>query len=182
MRAGILVCQWALLMFVAAMGAQAAEFKHPTPYDAFMTEYARQHHLPTSLVRAMVKTESGYNRYAVSPKGAKGLMQLMPDVWQRYGVADPYNAKDNIRAGTAYFREMLDRFGSLTLALAAYNIGPETVERCECVPRVNETQLFVRSVINNYNKFRREIDPRAPLLRLKKDLSGVYLTKRHRKR
>ena len=182
MRAGFTVCQWALVMFMMAAGGQAAEFKHPTPYDALMTEFARQHHLPTSLIRAMVKTESGFNRYAVSPKGAQGLMQLLPDVSARYNVSDPYNARENIRAGTAYFREMLDRFDSLTLALAAYNIGPETVDRCKCVPRVDETQLFVKSVINNYNKFRREIDSKAPLLHLKEDLSGVYLTKRPRKR
>ncbi|MEW6263238.1 MAG: lytic transglycosylase domain-containing protein [Thermodesulfobacteriota bacterium] len=160
-------CQWVLIFLLAAEPAQAADISGRTiltGHQAIIKTYALDHNLPSSLIKAMIKTESDFNPLAVSPKGAKGLMQLMPEVCLRYGVKDPFNAEQNIKAGTAYFRELLDRFKNLTLALAAYNGGPEPVERYGGVPPFDETQEYIRQVYYHYNRFRREMDRHAPVI------------------
>jgi len=97
-------------------------------------------------VRAVVQVESGYNSRALSNKGAMGLMQLMPDTARQYGVEDPWNPEQNVRGGTAYLRHLIDRFGDLDVALAAYNAGPEAVLRYGGVPPYQETQEYVRKI------------------------------------
>jgi len=99
------------------------------------------------LVAAVVQAESDFNRWAVSPVGARGLMQLMPSVWLDAGLADPHDPAANLRAGCAHLRRLLDRFGDVTLALAAYNAGVVSVERCGGVPPYRETRAFVRRVL-----------------------------------
>jgi soluble lytic murein transglycosylase-like protein len=100
------------------------------------------------LVRAEIQVESGFDSRAQSPKGAMGLMQLMPATTADLGVRDPYDADQDILGGTAYLRRLLDRFdGDETLALAAYNAGPEAVRRYGGrVPPYRETQDYVRKV------------------------------------
>lgn len=108
--------------------------------------WAFERELDPQLVRAVVQVESGYNPRALSNKGAMGLMQLMPATARELDVADPWNPEQNVRGGTAYLRRMLDRFGELDLALAAYNAGPEAVVQHAGVPPFAETREYVRKI------------------------------------
>ncbi len=117
-------------------------------YDELIQEHARLNHVRTDLVRAVVQVESGFNPYARSPKGALGLMQLMPSTMRQFGVLDAFNPIDNVRAGVAYLRELLDRYSNNeTLALAAYNAGPRAVDRHgQTVPPYKETRDYVTRI------------------------------------
>ena len=117
-------------------------------YDDVINEHAERNGLRVDLVRAVVQVESGFNPYARSPKGAKGLMQLMPATAIEFGVSNPYNPVENIRAGTAYLRRLLDRYGNdEKLALAAYNAGPKAVDKYGVtVPPYRETQNYVAKI------------------------------------
>lgn len=107
--------------------------------------------LEPRLVQALVQVESGYNRKARSNKGAMGLMQLMPGTASDLAVADPWDPEQNLRGGTSYLRQMLDRFGGLELALAAYNAGPEAVVKYGGVPPYEETRAYVRRVLGLFD-------------------------------
>jgi hypothetical protein len=111
-----------------------------------------RNNLNPDLINSMIRVESGFNPHAVSPKGAQGLMQLMPQTAARMGVADPFNPVENIEGGTRYIRELLDRYHlDLVKALAAYNAGPERVEQYHGVPPYPETIAYVSRVIRNFN-------------------------------
>lgn len=107
--------------------------------------------LEPRLVQALVQVESGYNRKARSNKGAIGLMQLMPGTAADLAVADPWDADQNLRGGTSYLRQMIDRFGGLDLALAAYNAGPEAVMKYGGIPPYEETRAYVRRVLGLFD-------------------------------
>ena len=124
-------------------------------FDKKIDGYAKKTGLSYPLLLAMIKTESNFNPRAVSHKGAKGLMQLMPGVIRRYGVTDPFDPEQNIRAGTGYFREMLARYKDLNLALAAYNAGPGAVDKYKGVPPFEETRGYIRK-INWYHQYYRQ--------------------------
>jgi soluble lytic murein transglycosylase-like protein len=117
-------------------------------YDNLITQHAQAQGVRADLVRAVVQVESGYNARAVSSKGALGLMQLMPSTAAELGVRSPFDPGENIRGGTTYLRQLLDRFGgNEELALAAYNAGPTAVDRYgNHVPPYAETQDYVRKV------------------------------------
>jgi soluble lytic murein transglycosylase-like protein len=117
-------------------------------YDDLIVKHAQANNLRPDLVRAVVQVESGYNAGAVSPKGAMGLMQLMPTTASQLGVRKPFDPAENIRGGTTYLRQLLDRFaGNEELALAAYNAGPMAVDRYGAkVPPYRETREYVRKV------------------------------------
>jgi hypothetical protein len=117
-------------------------------YDELIDEQARANAVRTDLVRAVVQVESAFNPYATSPKGAMGLMQLMPATAQHYGVTNAFNPAENVRAGVAYLRELLDRYdNNEQLALAAYNAGPGAVDRHgQNVPPYAETRQYVDRV------------------------------------
>jgi soluble lytic murein transglycosylase-like protein len=107
--------------------------------------------LDPRLVRAVVQIESGYNAQALSRAGAMGLMQLMPETARDLSVRNPYDPDENLRGGTTYLRQLLDRFkGSVELALAAYNAGPEPVERHGGIPPYAETRDYVRQILSLY--------------------------------
>jgi len=114
-------------------------------------ELSRKHGIDPGLVDLMIRMESGYNPRAVSAKGARGVMQLMPATARRFGVEDSFNAYENLGAGIRYFGELLDRFDNdLALALAAYNAGPEAVARHGGVPPYRETRNYVSSILTAY--------------------------------
>jgi soluble lytic murein transglycosylase-like protein len=117
-------------------------------YDDLIVEHSRVNGVRTDLVRAVIQVESGFNQYAQSPKGAMGLMQLMPDTARMFGVINPFNPIENIRAGVAYLRQLLDKYSdNEVLALAAYNAGPKAVARHgENVPPYRETRTYVSKV------------------------------------
>ena len=117
-------------------------------YDGLITEHARLNDVRPDLVRAVVQVESAYNPYARSPKGAPGLMQLMPATAQQFGVKNAFNPEENVRAGVAYLRQLLDRYeNNEELALAAYNAGPERRGQIRRErPAVRETKNYVSRI------------------------------------
>lgn len=118
---------------------------------SIVSEKANKYNLDPSLVHAVIKAESNGNPYAVSRKGAMGLMQLMPSTARDLSVNNPFDPADNIDGGVRYLRYLIDKFnGDLTLALAAYNAGPKTVEKTGDVPRIPETKQYVKKVLSLY--------------------------------
>jgi len=116
-------------------------------FDVHIEDAATRHGVSQELVRAVIQVESGFDRLAVSPAGARGLMQLMPATARRFGVIDRFDARQNIFGGTRYLRALLDRYqGDVTLTAAAYNAGASCVARYQGIPPYKETQDFVRKV------------------------------------
>jgi soluble lytic murein transglycosylase-like protein len=108
---------------------------------------AAQHSVPVELIHSVIQVESNYNPYAVSRKGARGLMQLIPETAKRFGVSDAFDPADNIQGGAKYLRYLLDLYsGNYTLALAAYNAGEGAVARYGDVPPYPETRNYVQLV------------------------------------
>jgi len=132
----------------AVRATRYATLERSRMYDDLIVEHARVNGVRTDLVRAVMQVESGFNPGARSPKGAMGLMQLMPETARQYGVSNPYNPEDNVRAGVRYLRSLLDRYdGSEELALAAYNAGPGAVDKHgQSVPPYKETQNYVAQI------------------------------------
>ena len=128
--------------------------------EAVISESASVYKIPPALVKAVIATESNYNPWAVSARGAIGLMQLMPETAREMFVDDPYDPVQNIQGGVRYLRVLVNRFdGDLIKVLAAYNAGPEAVTRSSRdgslgVPRIPETEEYVRRVLRNYQAFK----------------------------
>ncbi len=123
-------------------------------YQNDIQHAARQFLVDARLIKAVIKTESCFNHKAVSRVGAKGLMQLMPKTASSLGVKEIFNPRQNILAGTAYLRKLLDRFKqNIELALAAYNAGPTAVERYSGVPPYQETQKYIKKVLASYQRY-----------------------------
>jgi soluble lytic murein transglycosylase len=120
-----------------------------------ISRYASQFQLEEALVNAVIKVESDYNPRAVSRKGAQGIMQLMPQTARELDVRDPLSPEENIRGGTRYLRQMLDRFKDVDLALAAYNAGPSAVSRFGGIPPYEETINYVNRVKKYLRLYRR---------------------------
>ena len=110
------------------------------------------YHLDPDLVNSVIHAESGFNAHAVSPKGARGLMQLMPGTANQLGVNDAFDPQANVTGGSRYLRELLERYNfDLVKALAAYNAGPERVEQYRGVPPFRETRAYVARIVHEYN-------------------------------
>jgi hypothetical protein len=123
----------------------------PEDVDRLVQQAATHSKVDPKLVHAIIQTESEYNPNAVSNKGAMGLMQLIPATAERFGVENPFDPKQNIEGGVSYLRHLLDLFGGdVTLSLAAYNAGENSVLRSGGVPAFNETRNYVRKVSNLY--------------------------------
>jgi len=129
-----------LLLLAPYVGGYRGAFLEPAK------QAARRHGLPEHLFLRLIQQESGWNPHAISPKGAIGLAQLMPDTATLLGV-NPDDPLQNLDAGARYLRQMHARFGSWRLALAAYNAGPEAVKAAGGVPPFAETQAYVRAIL-----------------------------------
>ncbi|OQW92330.1 MAG: hypothetical protein BWK79_14885 [Beggiatoa sp. IS2] len=124
-------------------------------YVALIADVALQTGLPAALLHAVIKVESNYNPHALSPKGAKGLMQLMPGTAKRYGVTDRADPTANVYAGASYLRDLFKMFNQdLSLTLAAYNAGENAVKRYgNTIPPYRETQNYVKKVQSLYQQY-----------------------------
>lgn len=137
---------------VAGVEPQGPGFQGPvtgelkeSPYADLVNKYAAKRSLDPQLVHRVILAESNYDPEAVSPKGAKGLMQLMDSVSERFNI-DPYDPESNINVGTQYLAELMAKYKSVDLALAAYNAGPGAVDKYMGVPPYPETQNYVSSI------------------------------------
>jgi Transglycosylase SLT domain len=120
----------------------------PTPFDEMIRVIADRYDVEYALVKAVIKAESGFNHLAVSPKGAQGLMQLMPETAAEVRVQDAFLPQNNIEGGVKYLRRMLERYeGNLALAVAAYNAGPTRVDDAGGVPDIAETREYLARVL-----------------------------------
>ena len=132
-------------------------------YHMFIIQTASHYQIDPALIKAIIMAESGYNTKAISKKGAKGLMQLMPRTAQSLGVEDIFNPHQNITGGVQYFKQMVNRFnGDVKLALAAYNAGSRNVRNYNGVPPFKATRSYIKKVFKFYqiykNQMQEEID------------------------
>ena len=127
-------------------------------YDHLIKEISKRYGINPALVKAVIKAESDFDPYAVSKKGARGLMQLMPATMKDLKVYNAFHPRDNISGGVRFLKQLLERFDhDLPLSLAAYNAGPNVVERYEAIPPYKETQHYVKKVLNYFDYYRQEL-------------------------
>jgi soluble lytic murein transglycosylase-like protein len=120
--------------------------------ERIVTQAAAGYGVDPALIDAVIENESGYDAFATSSAGARGLMQLMPETAASLGVNDSFDAWQNVKGGTRYLRSLLDRFGSVQLAVAAYNTGPNAVERYGHIPPYPQTREYVQRVLSSYRR------------------------------
>ncbi len=129
--------------------------RDPLQYEPLIKRYARKYGVDKALIKAVIHAESDFNPYAVSSKGAQGLMQLMPETAQDLSVQDVFNPEENIRAGVQYLKMLLKKFkGDLSLSLAAYNAGPHRVDQFGKIPPYRETRAYIKKVLTYYRMYR----------------------------
>ena len=141
------------------------ELLRDLPYGEALSEAAGRHGVDSLLLAAIIDVESGFSPNAVSPRGAVGLMQILPSTGRAQGVkGDLLNPRVNVDAGSSYLRGLLDLYdGDLELALAAYNAGPTAVSRHAGIPPFRETREYVRKVLSRYDRYQREVWRSSPL-------------------
>jgi soluble lytic murein transglycosylase-like protein len=121
--------------------------------DQSISQAGEKHHIDPDFITSLVRAESGFHPRAISPKGARGLMQLMPKTAADLGVKDPFDSNENVEAGTRYLRKLLEQYDyDAVKALAAYNAGPDRVTRFHGVPPFNETRTYVNRIVRDYNR------------------------------
>jgi soluble lytic murein transglycosylase-like protein len=139
----------------SSQSAPTAPTAAPAQIDGLVQSNAATFGVDPNLIRAVIANESNFNPNATSNAGAQGLMQLMPDTAASLGVTNSYDPEQNVWGGTRYLRSMIDRFGGdLPKAIAAYNAGPEAVERYGGIPPYPETQAYVNNVLGTYQQYK----------------------------
>jgi hypothetical protein len=129
-----------------------------TPFEKFIRAAAKRYDMDADLIHCVVAVESNFNPKAVSPKKASGLMQLLPQTAAHYGVKNIFDPEENINAGTRYLKELMAKYHDLTLALAAYNAGPDRVDQYgRRVPPFLETMKYVQRIAKSYAKIKAEV-------------------------
>jgi soluble lytic murein transglycosylase-like protein len=124
-------------------------------YDSLISEFSRKYQVDFALIKAVIRAESGFNPTAVSRKGAKGLMQLMPETASRVNVSNVFNPRENIEGGVRYLKYLLSLFNDdLRLSLAAYNAGENIVAEVRSIPPYRETVDYVKKVLSYYQSYR----------------------------
>jgi soluble lytic murein transglycosylase-like protein len=124
-------------------------------YDSLISEFSKKYQVDFALIKAIIRAESGFNPYAVSRKGAKGLMQLMPETASRVNVSNSFNPRENIEGGVRYFKYLLSLFNDdLRLSLAAYNAGENIVSEVRSIPPYRETIDYVKKVLSYYQSYK----------------------------
>ena len=127
---------------------------NPASYDSYIRRAASTNRIDPLLIKAIIKAESDFNQYAVSSRGAQGLMQLMPATARDMRVHNPFDPGQNINGGTRYFKNLFNTYeGDLALSLAAYNAGPGRVAKNGPLPRIKETREYVRRVMHHYRSY-----------------------------
>ncbi len=133
-------------------------FRRKARVDELVEEAAKKYGVDPLLIHSVIQVESSYNPFAVSPKGAEGLMQLIPETARRFGVANPFDPKQNIDAGVRYLKYLKDLFRDDRLALAAYNAGEGAVARYKWIPPYRETREYLRRVAETYAELKRKAE------------------------
>ena len=129
--------------------------KDTTNYDALITEFCQKYQVDFALIKAIIRAESGFNPIAVSRKGARGLMQLMPETASRVNVSNPFNPRENVEGGVRHFKYLLSLFNNdLKLSLAAYNAGENLVSQLGVIPPYRETIEYVQRVLDFYQSYK----------------------------
>ena len=145
---------------------EAPPICEPMPDDTLtpmIESAAKAQKLPPKLLRSVIAQESGFRACAVSKKGAKGLMQLMPATAQQFAIEDPFEPVANLGAGAKFLRQMIDKFGGdLALALAAYNAGPAAVDEAKGIPDIQETRNYVEAILGKVGVKRLDL-PSIPM-------------------
>ena len=123
--------------------------------EAIIQKAGKRYGIEPALIRAVIRVESNFRSSAVSPKGAKGLMQIMPGNFKQLGISNPFDPEQNVMGGTSYLRFLLIRYNKrLSFALAAYNAGPSSVDKCQGVPPIKETQAYLKKVVHYYRLYK----------------------------
>lgn len=144
----------ALLAFSPSLsGASSSRQEMKQQYDPIVQSCALQFRVPADLIHSIILAESGYDCRAISPKGAVGLMQLMPETAVQYGVSDRFDPADNIKGGVKYLKDLIKLFsGNTAKVLAAYNAGQEALTKFNGIPPYAETREYIRRVMASYSK------------------------------
>jgi soluble lytic murein transglycosylase-like protein len=142
----------------AAISQRPAE-KPDYLFHSIIQEASSRYQIDPALIRAIIMAESSYNPKAISKKGARGLMQLMPATAKALGVEDSFNPEHNIYGGVKYFKQLLDRFdGDTSMALAAYNAGSRKVRQYQGIPPFKATHYYIKRVVSYYDRYKAEMD------------------------
>ena len=135
--------------------SSVSSIKDSSQYDSLISELSKKHQVEFALIKAMIRAESGFNPLAVSRKGARGLMQLMPETALRMNVSNIFSPRENVEGGVRYFKYLLSLFNNdLRLSLAAYNAGENVVAELRSIPPYRETVDYVKKVLSYYQSYR----------------------------
>jgi len=142
-------------LYIREEGDSVSVRVDPRKYDPLIEEFSNKHGVDSALVKAIMRAESGFDSYAVSRKGAKGLMQLMPKTAEQWSVINVFDPRQNIEGGVKHLKHLLETFeNNLDLSIAAYNAGKEAVIRNDSIPPFNETRNYVRKVLRYYESYK----------------------------